>query len=182
MSGLRPAAFVDRDGTINVERNYLRSPAELELIPGAAAGLKDLQARGFALVVLTNQSGVARRYFTLDAVAAVHARLAEMLAAEGVILDAVYLCPHGPADACDCRKPLPGMALRAAADLGLDLARSVMIGDKGVDLGLGRAIGARTILVRTGHGLAEEPVAAKLADFVADDLAAAANWVAQHPL
>lgn len=182
MSGLRPAAFVDRDGTINVERHYLGSPAELELIPGAAAGLKDLQRQGFVLVVLTNQSGVARRYFTLDAVAAVHARLAEMLAAEGVTLDAVYLCPHGPADSCDCRKPKPGMALKAAADLGLDLGRSVMIGDKGVDLGLGRAIGARTILVRTGHGLAEEPTAARHADFVADDLAAAARWVARHPL
>lgn len=182
MSTLRPAAFVDRDGTINVERHYLGNPDELELIPGAAAGLKDLQRQGFALVVLTNQSGVARRYFTLDAVAAVHARLAEMLAAEGVTLDAVYICPHGPADACDCRKPLPGMALKAADDLGLDLGRSVMIGDKAADLGLGRAIGARTVLVRTGHGLAEEPSAAPLADFVADDLAAAARWVGQHPV
>ncbi len=181
MTTLRPAAFVDRDGTINVERHYLGNPDELELIPGVAVGLKDLQRQGFVLVVLTNQSGVARRYFTLDAVAAVHARLAEMLAAEGVTLDAVYICPHGPADACDCRKPKPGMALKAAADLGLDLGRSVMIGDKAVDLGLGRAIGARTVLVRTGHGLAEEASAAPLADFVADDLATAARWVAQHP-
>ncbi len=182
MTTLRPAAFVDRDGTINVERHYLGNPDELELIPGAAAGLKDLQAQGYVLVVLTNQSGVARRYFTLDAVAAVHARLAEMLAAEGVTLDGVYICPHGPEDACECRKPLPGMALAAAADLGLDLARSVMIGDKAADLGLGRAVGARTVLVRTGHGLAEEAAALPLADFVADDLAAAARWVARTPL
>lgn len=182
MSGLRPAAFVDRDGTINVERHYLGSPEELELISGAAAGLKQLREQGYVLVVLTNQSGVARRYFTLDAVAAVHARLAEMLAAEGVTLDGVYICPHGPADACDCRKPLPGMALKAAADLGLDLARSVMIGDKAADLGLGRAIGARTVLVRTGHGRAEEPTAAAQADFVADDLADAAAWVARNPI
>lgn len=174
-AALRPAAFVDRDGTINVERHYLADAAGFELLPGAAEGLKALKDRGYALVVLTNQSGVARRYFTLDAVAAVHARMAELLAAEGVVLDGVYICPHGPGDACDCRKPLPGMALQAAADLGLDLARSVMIGDKAVDLGLGRAIGARTVLVRTGHGRAEEAAAAHLADIVADDLAAAAR-------
>lgn len=182
MSALRPAAFVDRDGTINVERHYLRSPAELELIPGAAEGLKALQGQGFALVVLTNQSGVARRYFTLDALAAVHRRLAGMLAAEGVTLDGIYICPHGPADDCDCRKPKPGMARQAAADLGLDPGRSVMIGDKMADIGLGRAIGARTVLVRTGHGLREETEAAPFADFVADDLLAAARWVAEHPL
>lgn len=177
---LRPAALLDRDGTIIVERDYLGDPAGVELIPGAAAALRRLAAMGYALVVLTNQSGVARGYFGLDDVARVHGRLEALLAAEGVRLDGVYICPHGPTDACDCRKPLPGMAHAAARDLGLDLARSVMIGDKKVDLDLGRAVGARAVLVRTGHGAKEEAKAAPAADFVADDLAAAADWLARE--
>jgi D-glycero-D-manno-heptose 1,7-bisphosphate phosphatase len=179
MSGARKAAFLDRDGTINVERNYLSDPAEVTLLPGAVAGLRRLREMGYALVVLTNQSGLARGYFTAARLEEIHARLRGMLAAEGVELDGIYVCPHGPEDDCDCRKPLPGLARRAAAELGLDLAASVMIGDKAADLGLGRAIGARAaILVRTGHGAAEEAEAGPLADFVADDLAAAAAWIA----
>jgi D-glycero-D-manno-heptose 1,7-bisphosphate phosphatase len=96
-----------------------------------------------------------------------------------VDLDGIYVCPHGPDDACDCRKPLPGLALRAAAELGLDPKASLMIGDKIADVGLGRAIGARTVLVRTGHGAQEEAAAGPLADCVADDLAAAADWAAR---
>ncbi len=179
MSGARRAAFLDRDGTINVERNYLSDPAEMALLPGAAAGLRRLREMGYALVVLTNQSGLARGYFTAERLAEIHARLRELLAAEGVELDGVYVCPHGPDDDCGCRKPLPGLALAAADELDLDLAASVMIGDKAADVGLGRAIGARaTILVRTGHGAAEEAKAAPLADCVADDLDAAAAWIA----
>lgn len=177
MSAPRPAAFVDRDGTLIVEKNYLGDPAGVELLPGAAAALAALKAAGYVLVMLTNQSGVARGYFDMEAVGRVHARLAELLAAEGVALDAVYTCPHGPEDACDCRKPRPGMARAAAADLGLDLARSLVFGDKAADLGVGRAIGARAVLVRTGHGAREEAAAAPLADLVADDLAAAVRQI-----
>lgn len=177
MTALRPAAFVDRDGTLIVERNYLGDPAGVELIPGAAEALNALNAAGYAVVMLTNQSGVARGYFDMAAVDRVHARLAELLAAEGAALDAAYTCPHGPNDACSCRKPLPGLARQAAADLGLDLARSLVFGDKAADLGVARAVGARGILVRTGHGAKEEPTAAPLADLVADDLAAAVRLI-----
>lgn len=177
-TALRPAAFLDRDGTINAERNYLSDPAELELIPGAAAGMRRLRDLGYALVVLTNQSGVARGYFDLARVEEIHVRLCEMLAAEGVSVDAIYVCPHGPDDDCDCRKPLPGMAKQAATDLGLDLSHSVMIGDKAADVDLGHAFGGRAVLVRTGHGAKEEASAGPRADFVADDLAAAAAWLA----
>ena len=177
MTALRPAAFVDRDGTLIVERNYLGDPAGVELIPGTAEALAALKAAGYAVVMLTNQSGVARGYFDMAAVERVHARLAELLAAGGAALDAVYTCPHGPNDACSCRKPLPGLARQAAADLGLDLARSLVFGDKAADLGVARAVGARGILVRTGHGAKEEPTAAPLADLVADDLAAAVRLI-----
>lgn len=177
MTALRPAAFVDRDGTLIVERNYLGDPAGVELIPGAAAALKALKSAGYELVMLTNQSGVARGYFDMAAVARVHARLNELLAAEGAALDAVYTCPHAPGDACACRKPLPGMAEQAAADLGLDLSRSLVFGDKAADLGVAHAVGAFAVLVRTGHGAAEEPTAAPLADLVADDLAAAVRLI-----
>ncbi len=177
--GLRKAAFLDRDGTINVERNYLSDPAEVALLPGAVAGLRRLREMGYALVVLTNQSGLARGYFTAERLEEIHARLRALLAAEGVDLDGIYVCPHGPDDACDCRKPLPGLALRAAAELGLDPKASLMIGDKIADVGLGRAIGARTVLVRTGHGAKEEAAVGPLADCVADDLVAATDWVAR---
>lgn len=173
MSALRPAAFVDRDGTLIVEKNYLADPAGVELLPGAAEALAALKRAGYVLVMVTNQSGVARGYFDMEAVVRVHARLDALLAAEGVALDATYTCPHGPDDACDCRKPLPGMALAAARDHGLDLGRSLVFGDKAADLGLARAVGATAVLVRTGHGAREEPTAAPLADLVADDLAAA---------
>ncbi|MBN2751382.1 MAG: D-glycero-beta-D-manno-heptose 1,7-bisphosphate 7-phosphatase [Rhodospirillaceae bacterium] len=180
MSSLRPVAFLDRDGTVNVERNYLSDPDEVVLLPGVIDGLKRLRGLGYALVVLTNQSGVARGYFDETRLAEIHDRLRSLLAAEAVILDGIYVCPHGPDDACDCRKPKAGLARRAAAELGLDLTRSVMIGDKIADVGLGLEIGARTVLVRTGHGVQEEGTAGRLADHVADDLAAAALWLAEN--
>jgi D-glycero-D-manno-heptose 1,7-bisphosphate phosphatase len=175
----RKAVFIDRDGTLSQEIGYIHA-ADLPryaLLPNAAAGLKRLRAAGYALVVLTNQSGVARGYFPASQVDAVHARLKELLAAEGAGVDAVYYCPHhpqplAPADNgqlppgrvaatpvaalnidCDCRKPKPGLALRAAQDLGLDLGASWMLGDKAADLGLAEAAGLKGgILVRTGYG------------------------------
>lgn len=151
----RPAAFLDRDGTIIVEREYLSDPDGVELEAGAAEGLRALAAQGFVLVVVTNQSGIARGYFDRAAADAVNAQVAARLAAAGVEVAGWYVCPHGPDDECDCRKPLPGMALAAARDLDLDLAHSVVIGDKRADLGMADAIGARGILVRTGHGARE---------------------------
>jgi histidinol-phosphate phosphatase family protein len=174
----RPAAFLDRDGAVIRERHYLHDPELVELLPGAAQGLRRLRELGLALVLVTNQSGVARGYFGLEAVAAVHARLAEMLAKEGVALDGVYFCPHGPEDGCGCRKPEPGLALQAERDLGLDLARSFVIGDKCSDVDFGRGIGARSILVRTGYGVEHEQRCGARADAVADDLAQAAEIAA----
>ncbi len=143
---MRKAAFLDRDGTIIRDEVYLKDPSRVRLLPGAADALRALASRGFALVVVSNQSGVARGLIAPADLARVHARLVEVLAAEGIRLDGAYHCVHGPADGCDCRKPRPGMLLQAARELGLDLAASVMIGDKPSDVEAGAAAGARGIL------------------------------------
>lgn len=136
--------LLDRDGTVMVHVPYLHKPEEVELAPGAGPGLRALQQAGLGLVLVTNQSGVGRGMFPLQAVHAVHERLAELLAAEDVRLDGVYLCPHAPWEDCECRKPAPGMAEQAARDLGFDLAQSFMVGDADCDFELGQRIGATT--------------------------------------
>ena len=150
--GRRAAVFLDRDGTIIVERDYLADPAQVRLEAGAADGLRRMAALGLPLIVLTNQSGIARGYFTRADADAVNARVAALLDAEGVRIAGWFVCPHGPADDCDCRKPAPGLALRASETHAVDPTRSFMIGDKEADMGLARAIGATGILVTTGHG------------------------------
>ena len=146
------AALLDRDGTIIFERNYLSDPDQVALLPGAADGLRLLRRLGFQLVVVTNQSGLSRGYFDTGRLDAVHARLGELLAAEDVTLDGIYVCPHLPEHRCDCRKPEAGLAFAAATDLGLDLTQSIAIGDKMCDIDLGRRVGAATCLVKTGYG------------------------------
>lgn len=157
---LTPALFVDRDGTIIENKHYLADPDQVELIEGAAAALKQAHALGYKIVVVSNQSGVARGYHSIDDVERVNARMLELLAAEGAGVDALYYCPHHARKglveqfriACDCRKPGAGMGETAALDLGIDLRKSVVVGDSLVDVNLGRVLGARPILVRTGHG------------------------------
>ena len=177
----RPAAFLDRDGTLVVERGYLADPAELELLPGVPQALQNLRAGGFSLIVISNQSGVGRGLFPLSRVYEAMARLRRMLRGHGVELDAIYFCPHRPGDDCPCRKPSPGLLIRAAEDQNLDLARSFMVGDKLIDAETGRAAGARGLLVRSGYGRGEEGAIESLPersrpDRVFDDLAAATEW------
>jgi len=142
----RPAVLLDRDGTLIVDVGYPRDPAAVELLPGTPGALRAFREAGFALVVVSNQSGVARGIVSPAEAAAVHARLLERLAEDGIELDGAYYCFHGPGDGCDCRKPEPGMLLRAADELGLSLGRSVMVGDKPSDVEAGRAAGCRSLL------------------------------------
>ncbi|MBN2450480.1 MAG: HAD family hydrolase [Lentisphaeria bacterium] len=172
-----PCAFLDRDGTLIVEKNYLADPAGVELLPGVPAGLRRLRELGYALVVVTNQSGVGRGYFRAADVEAVHGRLRELLAAEGVRLDGIYWCPHRPEEGCRCRKPAPGLIEQACRDAGWDLRRSVVIGDKACDIEQGKACGLRTILVTTGYGDAGDAAP----DAVASSLDEAARWLAHQP-
>jgi D-glycero-D-manno-heptose 1,7-bisphosphate phosphatase len=152
MPPARRFVLLDRDGTINVERHYLSDPNQLALLPGAAAGLRALRELGLGLVVVTNQSGIARGYFDQDRLDAIHERLHELLGAAGVELDGIYVCPHGPDEGCPCRKPREGMALASARELGFRPEHAFVIGDKPCDIELGRRIGATRLLVRTGHG------------------------------
>jgi D-glycero-D-manno-heptose 1,7-bisphosphate phosphatase len=171
----RRFVILDRDGTIIEEREYLSGPEEVALIQGAGAALRELQTMGFGLVMLTNQSGVGRGLFDLNRVALVHRRLEDLLAAEGVRLDGVYVCPHAPEDNCSCRKPKLGLIRQASTELGFDSQKSIVIGDKPSDIEMGRMAGAATLLVRTGYGSQWEHTIA--ADFVVDDLAAATRLI-----
>jgi D-glycero-D-manno-heptose 1,7-bisphosphate phosphatase len=154
---MRPAAFLDRDGVINIDHGYLYRWEDFEFVPGAIDALRRLQAAGYALVIVTNQSGIARGYYDEAALQTLHEALREHLAQQGVTLDAIEYCPHLPdaqvaryAVECDCRKPAPGMILRSAQSLGIDLAASLMFGDKPSDVEAGRAAGVgRAVLLAT---------------------------------
>jgi D-glycero-D-manno-heptose 1,7-bisphosphate phosphatase len=174
---LRRAVLLDRDGTINVETHYLSRPEQLELLPGAADGLRMMRDLGLALIVVTNQSGIGRGYFTEDDLRDVHARFKDILAGEGVTLDGIYHCPHGADERCVCRKPGRGLVDQALADIAFDPARSFMIGDKRADLDLGRAVGAESVLVRTGYGSGVESEGGHGAAFIADSLTQAAAFI-----
>jgi len=186
--GTRPAVFIDRDGTLTEEVGYVNHPSRLRLLPQSGAAVRRLNQAGIAVVVVTNQAGIARGYFSPEVLAAVNATLVSQLKDEGAHLDGVYVCPHHPTEGeapyrlvCDCRKPKPGLLLRAASDLGLDLGRSTLVGDKGSDLVAARAVGTRAVLVLTGYGLGEweyrRSALPVQPDHVADDLLGAADWV-----
>lgn len=171
-------AFIDRDGVINEDREYVSRPADFHFIPGSIDALRTLHGAGFALVVITNQSGIARGMFTEEDYLQLHTSMQEQLAAEGVVLDSIQYCPHLP-DApveryrldCECRKPRAGMILAAARQLDVDLAASVLIGDRRTDLEAGRNAGVgRCFLVRSGKQLSADDES--LADGVYTDLAA----------
>lgn len=173
MSGRR-AVFLDRDGTLIVERHFLADPGGVELIPGAIDALRRLRQHGWTLVLVTNQSGIGRGLYTAAEFEAVQARIDELLAAAGIRLDAVYWCPHAPEQSCECRKPGLALFRRAAEDLGLDLAASAYVGDRLRDVEPAAALGGRAILVRTGYGRQDEPRAGPGVE-VAADLAEAAE-------
>lgn len=149
-------ALIDRDGTIILNRNYLNSPDLIEFAPGAIAGLTRLQAAGFQLLLVTNQSGIARGYFDEACLMRVHDRLVSMLAQHGVEFAKIYYCPHGPGDGCECRKPASGMVKQAMADFGFSVDHAVVIGDSIVDMQLAKATGIRGIQIGSDSGCASD--------------------------
>ena len=186
MSGGRPAVFLDRDGTLIEDVGYLDDLSRIAIFPWTIDALRALNRAGLPVVVVTNQSGIARKYFSEAFVQETHRALDARLAEGGVRVDAYYYCPHHPdgklpdyARECDCRKPRPGLIDRAARDLNLDPARSFVVGDKWGDILLARAVAARGVLVRTGTGAIAErqPRPGVTADVVVDNLAAAASWI-----
>ena len=145
----RRLALIDRDGTIIVDKVYLSDPDGIEFAPGAIEGLRLLRDAGFALVLITNQSGIARGYFDAATLERIHDRLQSMLLAEGLRLEAIYFCPHGPDDGCDCRKPAPGMVTKAMRDLGFHPDEVVVVGDSDADMGAAKAAGVAGVRVRS---------------------------------
>jgi D-glycero-D-manno-heptose 1,7-bisphosphate phosphatase len=183
----RPAVFIDRDGTLTEEVGYVNHPSRLRLLPRSAEAVRRLNAAGVAAVVVTNQAGIARGYFSEKLLDEVHDVLRAQLAAAGARLDGLYACVHHPSEGeppyrarCDCRKPQPGLLVRAAAELGLDLTRSTMVGDKASDLVPARTVGAGAVLVLTGYGRGEWEYRRERfeadPDHVAGDLLDAVEW------
>jgi D-glycero-D-manno-heptose 1,7-bisphosphate phosphatase len=182
----RRAVFLDRDGTIIEEVGYLDRADRVELYPWSIDAIRVFNRAGIAVVMVTNQSGIARGFFTEAIVDDVHAHMAAMLAEGGARIDAYYYCPHHPdgavaeyARACDCRKPGRGLVDRAVRELGVNPERSFVVGDRWLDVALARAVGAGGVLVRTGYGTSVEAHRPDnlTADAVVDNLIAAASWI-----
>lgn len=184
----RPVVFADRDGTLVEEMGYLSRPEQVQLTEGAPDAVRRLNEAGMAVVVLTNQSGVARGLFSLADVEEVNHRVRELFNAAGATLSGIYYCPHLPAahdspfgGVCICRKPYPGMAHEAARVLDLDLKRAFVVGDKLDDIGLANQLGVPGLLVRTGYGRDSEFLlgqkGAPRADFVVPNFATAVEWI-----
>ena len=183
---MRPAVFLDRDGTLIEERGYLDRLDLLELYPWTTDAIRLLNRAGFVTVVATNQSAIGRGIIDEPFLHSVHAAIDARLAMGGATLDAYYYCPHHPdAEAeryrqvCRCRKPQPGLIEQACRDLQLDPARSFMVGDRWLDVGCGQAAGTQSVLVRTGHGghEADRPPAGARADAILNNLAEAVGWI-----
>ena len=182
---MKPAVFLDRDGTVIEEGGYLNRLDRVSFFPWSVDAVRVLGDAGLRVVVVTNQAGVARGYFDEQFVRATHALIDERMRNGRARIDGYYYCPHHPDGRvasyraeCDCRKPKPGMILRAARELDIDVARSFVVGDRWLDVEMGRAAGATTVLVKTGYGLEDDDRPDGLeADRVADNLMDAAGWI-----
>lgn len=175
--------FLDRDGTLNVDREYLSDPAQLEIIPGTARALRRLMDAGFLLIIVTNQSGIGRGYYTLAGMHAVNERLCAELAKDGVRFEKIYFAPESPEQPSRGRKPSPQFLFDARDEFGVELAQCYMVGDKLIDLECGWNAGVKnSILVRTGYGakVERENPSAVARGMVVDDLPAAAAWILRH--
>ena len=179
----RRAVFLDRDGTLNEDTGYPADFGQVHIYPAAFEAVRLLKQAGFAAVVVTHQSGVGLGYFDEAELEALHRRFEDEFARRGARLDAIYACPHAPdvsGRACSCAKPKPGLGIRAARELGLDLGASFMVGDKPVDIQFGRAIGAVPVLVLTGYGRAASAELAALGvrpAHTAAGILEAASWI-----
>lgn len=179
-TGKKKAVFLDRDGTINVEKEYLWKKEDFEFIPGVPLAIRRLNEAGYLVVVVTNQSGVARGYYTLEDVQRLHEHIASELSFDEAYIDRFYICPHHPEEGlgefryeCDCRKGRPGLFYQAAEDLDIDLSSSWMIGDKLADIEAAERAGCTPFLVLTGYGKQEQHKLAEGQAQICKDLSAA---------
>ena len=169
---LSSAVFIDRDGTIMEDTDYCSHPKDVRILPSVPEALRHLKSRGFKIIIITNQSGIGRGFFTLDQYRAVESEVLRQLG-DGLI-DATYYCPDAPGQHSKCRKPAPGMVVKATRDHHIDLSRSFLIGDKEVDVECAHNAGVRAIRVRTGI---QRDVTGSKADWIADDMSGAAQII-----
>ena len=176
--------FLDRDGTIAEEVGYLNHADRFRMFPFAGPAIRRLNEAGLAVIVVTNQSGVARGYFPETLIQEVHERMQRELQSAGARLDGIYYCPHSSADGCDCRKPKTGMIERAEREHQLNVPRSYVVGDRFSDMEMAFRAGCKAIFVRTGYGLGEETWHAKdwprQPDAIVDDVQRAVDWILEH--
>lgn len=178
------AVFIDRDGTINVDVDFLSSPQQLQIIPRSAEAIRELNELNIPVIVITNQSGIARGLYSEEDLQVVHQAMDSMLRTSNASILAYYYCPHHPTDGvapyvkdCECRKPKAGMLLNAKAKYGFDLRRSFVVGDKCIDVETGKSVGAVSIQVATGYGAAEKDGCSDIRDYYAEDLYDAVQFI-----
>jgi histidinol-phosphate phosphatase family protein len=171
------AVFIDRDGTISKDVPYCSSPKDFELLPEAAGGIKLLNKHHFQVVVVTNQSGIARGYFTEETLAKIHDKMHDELARQGAHVDSIYYCPHHPDDGCDCRKPSPKMVLQATSDLNIDLSQSYVVGDSAMDIEMGKRAKCKTILIKPGANAGKAIDCSYKPDYIASSVIVAAQLI-----
>lgn len=187
---MKTTVFIDRDGTINRDVGYLNHPNQLELIPGAAAAISNLNRAGLLVVVVSNQAGIAKGFIQEKQVPAIHEAFLEILSQEGARIDGFYYCPHHPQGlvkkytcSCICRKPAPGLLLRASEEMNIDLARSYVVGDKVSDMQLAHNVGATAVMVLTGHGRRHQsnyPADCHRPHYTCNDLYDAVQWILKN--
>jgi D,D-heptose 1,7-bisphosphate phosphatase len=175
------SVFIDRDGTIAKDVPYCSRPDQFELLPDAGEAIRRLNVVGFKVIMITNQSGIGRGYFTHEMLAQVHDKMKADLVKFGAHIDAIYYCPHHPNDKCDCRKPKPALILKAAKEHDIDLTKSFLVGDNIHDIEAGHAAGCNTVLVsKSGYKKAASEIYYISPDFVADNLEMASRWIVKR--
>ncbi len=171
------AVFLDRDGTIAPDVNYCRRPEDFNLFPGAGEAVKLLNNHGFKVIVITNQSGIARGYFTVQTLEQIHQKMVDELSHSGAVLDAIYYCPHHPDDGCECRKPKTALFRQAAHELDIEFGRSFVVGDASIDIEAGKTLGCKTILLTANPKQDDKPTQS---DYTANNLIKAAQWILKN--
>lgn len=176
-AGFKRAVFLDRDGTIAKDVNYCRRVEDFEILPNVPQGIRLLNEQALRVIIITNQSGIARGYFTEETLSLIHQKMKDELDKSGAWVDAIYFCPHHPDEGCECRKPKPVLLLKAAKEMDIALDISYMVGDDAKDIEAGRAAGCKTIRVTTGPNRGDSQGQNIRPDYIASNLYEAAEWI-----
>jgi len=180
MAKLNKAVFVDRDDTINRDVHYCSRPEDFELLLTVGTGIRLLNREGFKVVVITNQSGIARGYFTEEMLERIHQKMVDELAKYGAQVDAIFYCPHHPDEGCECRKPKPKLTYQAIKQLHIDPRQSFIIGDRLMDVELARTIGCKSVMIPSELGKEELKNSSVFPDYIASDFESAAKWITEQ--